>query len=148
MGFAGPWMGSAGPWIGSSCLSMGFLVFLFDLPRRVSNRLKKGDIYRDLCSEVVGVARLGKSFLTASIKFIVVVIPIIHIFFLLQLTSTLEHSNYTYDILLYMKRYQVSKCHFYLVHLIHLLPTSSDLHHPPLWKPFMFFLGHKYNKYI
>jgi hypothetical protein len=30
-----------------------FFVFLFDLPRRASNRLKKGLIYRDLSSEAV-----------------------------------------------------------------------------------------------
>ena len=49
-------------------LSLFFLICLFDLPRRAYDRLGKGHIYRDVWSEAVGVARLGKWFSTASKK--------------------------------------------------------------------------------
>ena len=46
-------------------LSLSFLICLFHLPRRAYDRLGKGHIYRDVWSEAVGVARLGKWFSTA-----------------------------------------------------------------------------------
>jgi hypothetical protein len=47
-----------GQWMGSAGLSMGFFlffIFLFDLPRQASNRLRKCPIYRDLMSEAVAM---------------------------------------------------------------------------------------------
>ena len=50
-----------------------FVYFLFDLLRQASICLEKCHIYCELCYKVVRVTRLGKSFLTASVKFIIVV---------------------------------------------------------------------------
>jgi hypothetical protein len=57
-GSGGPWMGSADLWMGSPGLSTGFpfFVFLFYLPKRASNRLGKGLIYRDLSTEAVAMS--------------------------------------------------------------------------------------------
>jgi hypothetical protein len=46
--------GGGSPWMGSAGLFMGF-PFLFNLSRRVSNRLRKYHIYRDLCAEAVAM---------------------------------------------------------------------------------------------
>jgi hypothetical protein len=58
-----------------------FLFFYFDLPRRAPNHLGKYVICCDDRSEAVVVARLGKSFLTASEKiYVVVVTNVVHVY--------------------------------------------------------------------
>ena len=61
--------------MGSAGLSMGFFLFsfLFDLPRRASNRLEKCSIYCDLMSEAVAMPALVNLFCPPRIIFCVVV---------------------------------------------------------------------------
>jgi hypothetical protein len=65
-----PDLASDGPWMGSPGFSTVFFCFLFDLPRRASNRLKKGPIYRDLSTKAVAMPVSVNRFCPSQLSFL------------------------------------------------------------------------------
>jgi hypothetical protein len=65
--------GLGGPVVGLAELIHIFFFFLFDLPRRATNRRSKGHIYRDLCSEAVRKTVSVNTFCPPQLTFFVVV---------------------------------------------------------------------------